>query len=392
MRAPSPRTVGRRARSGLAAAGRRALADWWIVLQATTGASLAWGISRYLLDHPAPFFAPVAAIIVLIANLGERGVNAVRIVVGVILGLLVGDIVLITMGTGFGVMAVAVFASVALARAIADPPLVAVQSAVSAILVIAVGDVENGLERLVDALVGTGVALVFTQLLFPPEPLGLLRRAERAALAAIADGLATSARAIAEDDDDLAGQAVGELREVRDHLTELRRAGRASTNVTRRTLAWRARATVIVRETEDAGHLDLLNASCVMLARLVATTGSDARRPVEEPVRELAGLLDALARDLNDAETRQRAADRALEIATQIAAKEVPDETDLAALAHSLGLVATDVITFAGVDQDDAIAAVREGALKERVPAPPTASPRLLGRLKRLKRLWRRRR
>jgi uncharacterized membrane protein YgaE (UPF0421/DUF939 family) len=48
----------------------------------------------------------------------------------------------------------------------------------------------------VDALIGVGVALVFSQLLFVPEPLRLLRRAEGAVLSTLADGLRLTADAL----------------------------------------------------------------------------------------------------------------------------------------------------------------------------------------------------
>ncbi|WP_207946774.1 FUSC family protein [Actinomadura sp. 7K507] len=394
MRAPrlrDARTVAHRAAvvlsaAGLSATGRRPAADAWILVQATAGATAAWLIARYLLDHPAPFFAPIAAIIALIANLGERGLNAVRLLLGVIIGLLVGEIVLVTMGAGTGVMPVAILCSLAVARVVAEPPIVAVQAAFSAILVVAVGDVEDGLERLVDALTGTGVALVFTQLLFAPEPLALLRRAERAALTAIADGLATTARAIVQNDDELADRAVEELGDVRDRLADLRKAGRASTDVTRRALVWRAHTTVIVRENENAGHLDLLNASCVMLARLVAAADSGTRRRLERPVRDLAEIIASLAGDLGDRETRQKAADRSLGLATHITAEDLPAYSDLAFLANTLRMVATDLMTFAGVDYADAIEAVREGTLDKKVSPPATAPHRFRNWLARVRR------
>ena len=43
------------------------------------------------------------------------------------------------------------------------------------------------MNRLIDALVGAGVALVFTAGSVSPEPLALVRRAERAALATMAE-------------------------------------------------------------------------------------------------------------------------------------------------------------------------------------------------------------
>ncbi|MEV0696062.1 FUSC family protein [Streptomyces sp. NPDC050388] len=375
--------VARRAVSGLSVGGRRVALDVWLLLQATASATAAWLVARYVFDHPAPYFAPITAMAALTANLGERGLHAVRLLQGVLLGLLVGQLVLAALGTGPGTMALAVFISLATARALRSAQVVVVQAAVSSILVVALGNQANGVQRLVDALTGAGIALVFSQLLFPPEPLALLRRAETTALNAIADGLTTLADAIDQDDDRLARQAVGELREVLDHLLELRRVGRTNTRVTRRVLTWRAK--VVVREKENAEHLDLLGANCLMLARLVASADSDTRGRLQEPVRDLTAVIASLADGLDDRDTRQRAADRSLQLATRITAQAAgPVDADRAFLAHSLRTVATDIITFAGVDLADAREAIRTGALDRRVPPtkmPPGRFRRWSGRL-----------
>lgn len=378
--APRSRTahaVTRRAAAGLSAAGRRVAADVWPLLQATASATAAWLVARYLFDHPAPYFAPIAAMIALTANLGERGLHAVRLLWGVILGLVVGEVVLATVGTGPGAMALGVFVTLTAARALGSPQLVVVQATVSAILVVAVGDEANGVQRLVDVLTGAGIALVVTQILFPPEPLALLRRAEKSALTAIADGLATTADAIARDDDGLAERAVGKLRDVLDRLEELRRVGRAGTSMARRALV--GRATVVVREKENAEHLDLLGAGCLMLARLVASADSDARGRFQRPVRDLADVIASLAHELDDRDVRRRAADRALDLATRITVDVGPADSDQTFLVHSLRTVATDVIVFAGVDLADAIEAVRDGVPAQRVPPPAPVSGRLRG-------------
>ncbi|PWI11516.1 hypothetical protein DIZ27_05635 [Streptomyces sp. NWU339] len=383
--------MARRAVSGLSVGGRRVALDVWLLLQATASATAAWLVARYVFGHPAPYFAPITAMAALTANLGERGLHAVRLLQGVLLGLLVGQLVLAALGTGPGTMALAVFVSLATARALRSAQVVVVQAAVSSILVVALGNQANGVQRLVDALTGAGIALVFSQLLFPPEPLALLRRAETTALNAIADGLTTLADSIDQDDDGLARQAVGELREVLDHLLELRRVGRTNTRVTRRVLTWRAK--VVVREKENAEHLDLLGADCLVLARLVASADSDTRGRLQEPVRDLTAVIASLADGLDDRDMRRRAADRSLELATRITAEATgPVDADRAFLAHSLRTVATDVITFAGVDLADAREAIRTGALDRRVhPArmPPGRLHRWAVRLvDRSGRLW----
>jgi uncharacterized membrane protein YgaE (UPF0421/DUF939 family) len=69
-----------------------------------------------------------------------------------------------------------------LAPIIRGERIVTAQSAASAIPTVAVADGQAGPNRLEDALIGAGVALLFSQILFSPEPVRLLRRSEAAAL------------------------------------------------------------------------------------------------------------------------------------------------------------------------------------------------------------------
>jgi hypothetical protein len=238
------------------------------------------------------------------------------------------------------------------------------------------------LERLTDALIGAGVALVFTQLLFTPDPLALLRRAETALLGRMAGGLALTARALDEDDDELAERAIAELRALPGEVVELRRTRRASARVARRTLAGRSRRAVVVRESENADHLDLLGASCLLFARLGASLNTEERRILARSARELADELAALAKDLGDRETRQRAAERAFDVAVGVTGSDARRDSALAAGVFAVRVLALDVMVFAGVEFDDAVAAVREGILEHSVPSPPVAPRGISGRLK----------
>ena len=71
----------------------------------------------------------------------------------------------------------ATLACIATVRALGGTPLAVAQGAAAAILTVAFGDSEVGPDRLIDTLIGGGVALVFSQVLFTPEPVRLLRRA-----------------------------------------------------------------------------------------------------------------------------------------------------------------------------------------------------------------------
>jgi hypothetical protein len=341
-------------------------------------------IAKYLFDHEQPFFAPIAALVALNTSLGERGLNAVRLLQGVFLGIIVGEATLAILAGGAGSMALGIFVATALARALGGTRIVVAQAAVSAILTVAVANAEAGVERLGDALIGTGVALVFSQLLFSPEPIGLLRRAEAAALEHLSAGLALTARALERDQDELAEQAIASLREFPIDVAELRRVRRASSRVARRTLVWRGHSALVVRESENADHLDLLGGSCLLLARFAPSLTPAERRELAPSVRGLSDALDELAHELDDRETRQRAANRALEVANAVSGADAPAGSLLALAVTGVRLVATDLMAFAGVNLDDAVEAVREGMLEQRVAEVTGAPRRRFARLRRL--------
>jgi uncharacterized membrane protein YgaE (UPF0421/DUF939 family) len=382
MALPSTRAAAR----GLAAAGSRALrrpaADIWPLLQATAAATTAWVIARYVLDRPEPFFAPIAALVALNTSLGERGLNAVRLLQGVFVGILIGELALAGLGGGYGTLAVAIFAATASARALNGTRIVIAQAASAAILTVTIANGEAGLERLTDALIGAGIALVFTQLLFSPDPLALLRRAETALLERMAGAVALTARALEEDDEELAARALTELRTHPDDLVELRRTRAASGRVARRTLVGRSRRALVVQENENADHLDLLGASCLQLARVASSLRTEDRRTLAASVGELAVALAALAAELGDRNTRQHAADRAFDVATAVATSDATPDSALAAGIGAVRVLAIDIMVVAGVELDDAVAAVREGVLEHQVPAPPLRPSGPLGWLR----------
>ena len=343
------------------------------VVQGTAAATAAWLIATRVAGHDEPFFAPIAAVIALNAPLGERGLNALRLLAGVVAGIASGELATLALGAGWGTLAIATFSAMAIARALGGARVTVAQAAAGAILTVAVADGEAGTDRLGDALIGAGVALVFSQLLFSPEPVALLRRAEAAALADMADGLELSARSLEHDDPEAGESALDRLRGLRDRLAELGRTRRASERVARRSAVWRSQRMPVVRERENAGHLDLLGGSCLLLARTASAADASHRGSLAGTVRELAAALDELAKQPGDRGTRQSAADRALTVARRLGDGDPGGDSLSAAVTFSVRMVAADIMVFAGVDADEVEAAVQERARELDVPHPPSA-------------------
>jgi uncharacterized membrane protein YgaE (UPF0421/DUF939 family) len=347
----------------------------WPLLQQTAAATVAWLIANNVLDHDDPFFAPVSALVALNTSLGERGLNALRLLQGVLLGIVIGELVLLALGGGYGTLALATFVALVVARALGDARIMLAQSAVSTILTVAVADGEVGLDRLTDALVGTGVALVFSQVLFSPQPLRLLRRVESSALSTMAEALDSAAQAL-EGDEALAARSIDAQRDLRDQLSELARIRRASTRVARHSLVWRTQMAPVVQEQEDAAHLDLLGSSFLLLTRTALETSDADRKRISPSVRALSKTLADLAVRPGEREARQHAADRSLEILHEMRAIRQAPDPDLTAALNAARIAVSDLMCFVGVDPDEARAATRPEVREQHdleVPARPQA-------------------
>jgi hypothetical protein len=131
----------------------------------------------------------------------------------------------------------------------------------------------------------------------------------------------------------------------------------------------------VVREHENAGHLDLLGGSCLMLTRTMLAMNAPDRRRLAPSVRELAGAVADLAEKPGDRPTRQRAADRALALVRRATGSAPQSQAPLAA-SVAVQMVATDVMVFCGVDPEQAADAVPNDREELHVPDPPP-TPRM---------------
>ncbi|WP_047868139.1 FUSC family protein [Nocardiopsis sp. RV163] len=352
------------ARAGSAALDRLS-ADGGSVVQATVAATAAWIIAGGLVSDHSPFFAPIAAVIALNAAGGERGTNAVRMLLGVVIGIVVGELSLAVTGGGYGALAAATCAAMAVAVAFGAARLVIAQAAAGAILTVAFA----GTGRLTDALIGAGVALVVSQLLFPARVVSRLRRAEAAALAEMVRLLGATGRALGADEDPSLW-TVDRLGALSRPMADLSRARENS----HRAVRWsRARWTdpePLRYEDERIDRLIILGESCLSLARTTAATETGERRRLAPVVCEMASVLDVLAEGLGDRAARQRAVDRVLALVGPFDDDALEDPVTGAAHLY-VRMVATDIMLFAGLEPEGAERALAGEDEQTRVAHPP---------------------
>src|SRR5256886_14663016 len=134
------------------------------IVQAALAAGLSWLVAVHLVDHRAPFFAPVAAVVCLGITLGQRLRRVIELIVGAGLGVGVGDLLISAIGPGPWQIVLVVTLAMSVAVLLDGGAVITVQSAVSAILMVTLylpGDT-SGLNRLVDGLIGgvTGFVVI----------------------------------------------------------------------------------------------------------------------------------------------------------------------------------------------------------------------------------------
>ncbi|HYB82537.1 MAG TPA: FUSC family protein [Mycobacterium sp.] len=274
------------ARAGL----KRLQEVWFTLVQTSVAAGLAWYVAHDLLAHPQPFFAPIAAAVSLSISNVLRAQRAVQMMIGVTVGIAMGTIVQGLLGPG--AVAIAVAALIALSVAvfighgyIGHGMMFANQTAVSAILVLALYRSNVGLERITDALIGGVLAIVFAVVLFPADPLKVLRNARVGVLEALSGVLSRTAdvaagRAVAASD--WALTAIDQVHKQLGGLIEARATAHQGVRIAPR--RWRLRGSVQVAD-HQAIHVALLAGSVLQLARVVALAGPPAvDRRLEQPL------------------------------------------------------------------------------------------------------------
>jgi uncharacterized membrane protein YgaE (UPF0421/DUF939 family) len=183
-----------RGRTSLSFRVRRWRGKSFQIAQCAIAAGLAWLIASDLLGHDTPFFAPIAAVLSLGTSYGQRLRRVVEVTIGVAIGVLVGDLLVAWIGTGWWQLTLIVAFAMSTAFLLDGGQLLVTQAAVQSIVVSTlIPDPGAALTRWTDALVGGAVALV-AAMAVPAAPL----RRPREQAAVVAHKIAELLRAAGE--------------------------------------------------------------------------------------------------------------------------------------------------------------------------------------------------
>jgi uncharacterized membrane protein YgaE (UPF0421/DUF939 family) len=293
-----------RTRDGVVAWARRAggrLRDgvWRIGLAAVTAAA-AWVLAQHLLHQPAPIFAPIAAVVCLTDAPGVRGRRAVRLLAGVCVGVVVGELATRVVSSGWLQVGAAVAVGMLVVSLGSISSLTLLQSGIAALLVVGLASPQTGWTRLLSAVIGGVLALIVSQVLVSPSPVRLITDAARDALRIPADALGEVAAALREGSASRAADAVAALRGGQDALASFLEAHETAGALVSTTLRGRRERARVDELRARLGGIEYVHASTVLLARTVSESLDDGASLPEHLVRgveELAAAIQALASD-----------------------------------------------------------------------------------------------
>ncbi len=286
-----PAGVAARSRRELGRRVSRLRERAFFILQSGVAAATAWYVAHEVFGHAGPVFAPVTAVIVLGLSYGQRLRRGVELMVGVALGILVGDGFVHVVGRGWWQLAIVVVAAMAGAAFLSSGTLLTSQAGVQAIFVTAlVPGQGQGFSRWTDAVIGGTVALVLG-LVAPLAPIRRPRAQAATALrevAAILTGISSGLRA---EDEDAVEAALERARASEHLLDELRHAAAEGLAVVRFSPLVRRHSGDIRAVADLVIPLD----RCIRNLRVLARRAHVATWRDEAVPAAYLALLDALA-------------------------------------------------------------------------------------------------
>ncbi|WP_231924606.1 FUSC family protein [Micromonospora chokoriensis] len=363
-----------------------------LAVQAGLAAGIAYVISHKVLGNPQPVFAPISAVGTLAASVGQRFRRTVELIVGVGVGVAVGDLLIYLLGTGAWQLGLVVTVAILLTIFAGASVAIVIQAAATAVLIVTLSPSTQDLEipRFVDAFLGGGVALLVTALLLPLNPLRVINRAARPALDLLATQLDVTADGLRSRD---RATIQGALERLRDNKEELATLGEAiegaKETATLSPARWHRRSELI-HYAEAADPIDrAMRNSGTLIRRSVTLVEDEEPVPDSMPdaVGHLAESVRLLKHEFAAGDEPEKARERSLRAVSEAGrAYGAGVGFSGSVVVAQIRTTASDLLVASGIEQEEANRWIRtafgeqerpvaEPARPDETPKPPTAPP-----------------
>lgn len=332
-----------------------------LILQLCLACTAAWLVASSLLGHPQPFFAPIAAVLALAGGAGQRRRAVIELILGVAIGVAIGELLLGVIGRGTWQLLVVVLLAAVAAVVSGLGRMALLQAVNSAVLISAIVPAAGGtggpaMNRFLDALVGGVVAIVVVALV-PANPLRVVERDVTALLTHLADLLERLAGSMRLHDAGQAWTALQEARAMQPELQSLSDTISSAVEVSQVSpLRWRQRDHLGLYAGSWA-YIDNAVRDARVLTRRVETM---LRREVEVPsgldvaVTDLARAVRIFSSDLSERDRFDEAVDLLVDTARAATIGLSPGaELSAVAAVAQVRALAADLVYATGLTSRD---------------------------------------
>ncbi|WP_053546222.1 FUSC family protein [Corynebacterium deserti] len=337
------------------------------ILHSTIGAGVAYWIAVEIAGHHTPFFAPMSAVIILGLSGGDRLKRATELTLGCALGVGVGDLLIMQIGTGYWQMFAVVGLALLVASFVSPAPLVSNQMAIGGILISTMFPPGNNgsIDRMFDAFIGGAVGIVVIALL-PSSPLSAGRLSIANVLGIAASVLEDVAEALKTQDAAKLNHALEALRKSQASVNKLETAASSGKElVTVSPFLWGDRAK-IRSLYRILGPVDNVIRNARVLARRAVVLTEDNDSVSKEQIHIIEEIAD-IALHLSSLYEKNHEVSEAIEIPELVrrlrylgsqVGPEVADGRVLSAqvvLAQSRSII-VDLLQICGMSRESAVA------------------------------------
>ncbi len=345
--------TARRGRDSLLTRIERWRSYWFFIVQIAVTAGLAWLVATELLDHPQPFFAPVAAIITLGVSYGQRMRRGIEIAIGVAVGVLVGDLFAVHFGSGVWQIMVVLVLAMSVATILSTRQLIIIQACVQSVIVVALAPTAaEGFGRWLDAVVGCALALLVATVA-PSTPLRKPARLAASVLEQLAATLEACAAELKESDEEAGDQVLAQARQVDEALGRLDDATSEGLAVVRQSPFRRRQLAGVEAYAELIEPLSHASRNLRVLARRCAVAlwrGEQVPAPYRAQMSALAEVMRFMAIELRNGRLPDRARDRLVAIGEATSHVGLTDSISAVVILAQVRSITADLLELTGMD------------------------------------------
>jgi uncharacterized membrane protein YgaE (UPF0421/DUF939 family) len=356
----APIPTGWRSRVDPRPALRRVRESAPAILQIVVAATGAYAFALYVLGHPAPLLAATVTVSSLGLVRDARPRRVLETVVGMLVGILVAELLLLVAGSGWWQLALALAATLIVARFLSHQAGFAIAAAIQSLIVMIV-PASSPFLRLIDGVVGGVAALLVTALIPRSAQRAAVRdgtavfAAAEAAATAVIQGLHRGDRLRAE-------RGLAKARALEPLLEQWRGSLDTGIAVARISPFLRRQRHELERQLRMQQSMDLATRNLRVVARRASYLCVDGvARPVAADIlAEVTRAMGLIGHSLGDISSATTARESLISVAAHLDPAEVTPGASMGDqnLITALRPLVVDLLTATGMSAGDARATV----------------------------------